>query len=84
MIMARPVRSKIALAAGLVAVGGLLAACASPALLLKGTADEAKISYGGDLASASAIAARHCARYERVPRFQMADMDTAYFACVKP
>jgi hypothetical protein len=72
-------------AASLVAIGGLLAACASPpALLLEGNADSAKITYSGALAGAAAVAKRHCARYERVPRLQMADMDTAYFACVKP
>jgi hypothetical protein len=76
---------RIAPAASLVIVGGLLAACtASSALLLEGDAASAKVAYGGDLARANAVAARHCARYERVPRFQMADMDTAYYACVKP
>lgn len=75
---------KIAAAAGLALAGGLLAACAHPAMLLKGTATEAKVGYAGDFASATAVATRHCARYERVPRFLMADMDTAYFACVKP
>ncbi|HZU89400.1 MAG TPA: hypothetical protein VE993_09100 [Stellaceae bacterium] len=73
-----------ACAAG-VALGGLLVACASPpALLLAGDANSARIAYSGALASATAVAERHCARYERVPRLQMADMDTAYFACVKP
>lgn len=63
----------------------LLAACTAPsALLLEGDADSAKITYSGDLTQAKAVAARHCARYERVPRLQMADMDTAYYACVKP
>ena len=73
---------RIAVATGLVM---LLAACSGPsALLLEGDADSAKIAYSGDRAQANAVAARHCARYERVPRFQMADMDTAYYACVKP
>jgi hypothetical protein len=72
-------------AASLVAIGGLLAACtAPPALLLESDANSAKISYSGDIAGATAVAKRHCARYERVPRLQMANMDTAYFACVKP
>jgi hypothetical protein len=75
----------VAVAAGLVIIGGLLAACSAPsALLLKGDANSAKIAYSGDLATANAVAARHCARYERVPQFRMADMDTAYYACVKP
>ena len=74
----------ITFAASLAVAGGLLAACAPTPLLLHGDAKSAKIAYTGDLAAATAVAARHCARYERVPRFQMADMDTAYFACVKP
>ena len=75
----------IALAASLAAAGALLAACAPAPLLLHGDANSAKVAYTtGDLPKATAVAARHCARYERVPRFLMADMDTAYFACVKP
>ena len=75
---------RIAFAASLAVAGGILAACAASPLLLKGDATSATVAYGGDLAKATVVAARHCARYERVPRFQMADMDTAYFACVKP
>jgi hypothetical protein len=76
----------ISTAASLVMIGGLLAACTPPApLVLQGDANSVTIGYGGgDLARAAVVAARHCARYERVPRFQMADMDTAYYACVEP
>jgi hypothetical protein len=77
-------KKRIAGAASLIALGGLLTACNPPALLLEGDANSARISYSGDIAGATAAAKRHCARYERVPRLQMADMDTAYFACVKP
>jgi hypothetical protein len=78
------VNTKSIVAASLVMLGGFLAACAAPPpLLLQGDANSAEISYSGDLTSAAAVAAQHCARYERVARFQMADMDTAYYACVK-
>jgi hypothetical protein len=78
------VRKRIAFAARLALAGGLLAACTASPILLKGDATSAKIGYSGDLPAATAVAARHCARYERVARFLMADLDTAYFACVKP
>jgi hypothetical protein len=78
------VRKRIGLAASLVTVGGLCAACAGhPPILLEGDANSAWISYDGDLARATAVAERHCASYERVPRLLAADMDTASFACVK-
>lgn len=73
----------MAWAASLVVAGGL-AACAASPLLLEGDANSVRIGYSGDLGRATALAAQHCARYERVPRFLMADIDTAYFACAKP
>lgn len=74
----------MALLASLAAAGGLLTACAPAPLLLEGDAKSATVAYGGDLAKATAVAAHHCASYERVPHFLMADLDTAYFSCVKP
>jgi hypothetical protein len=69
----------------LVLVGGLLAACSgAPAILVQGDAKSAEVAYRGDLPSATAIARRHCARYERIPRLLGADLDTAYFDCVRP
>ena len=75
---------RIARLATLAVVSGLLAACSPTPLLLDGDAKSATVAYGGDLAKATAVAAHHCAPYERVPRFLMADLDTAYFSCVKP
>lgn len=77
-------KQRIAVLVSLAMAGGLLAACAPTPLLLHGDANSATVVYSNDLAQATTVAAHHCARYERVPRFQMADMDTAYFACVKP
>jgi hypothetical protein len=76
----------IAFAASLAVIGGILAACTTPpALLLEGDANSARVAYGGgDLASATAVAKRHCARYQRLPRLLRADIDTADFACVQP
>ncbi|MGH7039674.1 MAG: hypothetical protein ACREE1_16230 [Stellaceae bacterium] len=74
----------IALLASVAVAGGFLAACAPTSILLEGDAKSATVAYGGDLAKATAVAAHHCASYERVPHFLMADIDTAYFSCVKP
>lgn len=69
----------------LVLLAGLLAACSSPsAFLVTGDAKSADIAYRGDLAKATAIAKRHCARFERVPRLLGTTIGTAYFNCVRP
>ncbi len=63
----------------------VLCACQGPsAFLLRASATAAKVAYRGDLANATAVARRHCARYERVERLVSADFDTAYFKCVRP
>ena len=69
----------------LLLLAGLSASCSSaPAILVRGDAKSADVAYRGDLAAATAIARRHCARYQRVPRLLGADIGTAYFNCVRP
>jgi len=68
----------------IVLVSELGLACAGKAYLLDGDADYARVAYGGDLESATAVAKRHCAPFERVPRFREFQEDAAIFDCVRP
>ena len=68
----------------IVLVSGLGLACAGTAYLLDGDANYARVAYGGDIESATAVAKRHCAPFERVPRFREFQEDAAYFDCVRP
>ncbi len=66
-------------------LGGIVGGCSTPhPVVMQGDADSVVIAYGGDLASVNALARRHCARYERVPRLDQMQQDTAYFDCVRP
>jgi hypothetical protein len=68
----------------IVLVGGLGLACAGKAFLLDGDANYARVAYGGDMESATAVAKQHCAPFERVPQFREIEGDAAYFDCVRP
>lgn len=71
--------------AGSLLLAALVATCSAPVpILLQGNANSVEVGYSGNLAAAARVARRDCARYQRVPRFQGADLDTADFACVKP
>jgi hypothetical protein len=65
-------------------VGGLGLACAAKPFVLEGDANYAGVAYAGDMESATAAARRHCAPFERVPRFREIQEDVAYFDCVRP
>ena len=65
-------------------VGGLGLACAVKPFVLEGDANYAGVAYAGDMESATAAARRHCAPFERVPRFREIQEDVAYFDCVRP
>ena len=67
-----------------VLASGLGLACAGKPFLLEGDANYAGVAYAGDMESATAIAKRHCAPFERVPRFREIQEDVAYFDCVRP
>jgi hypothetical protein len=51
---------------------------------LQGDAGSAQVGYGGDVEAATLVAKKHCAQYERVPRFLDAQENIAFFDCVKP
>jgi hypothetical protein len=63
---------------------GSQVACAGKPFVLEGDANYAGVTYAGDIESATAAAKRHCAPYERVPRFREIDESVAYFDCVRP
>jgi hypothetical protein len=65
-------------------VVGSQAACAGRPFVLEGDANYAGVTYAGDMESATAAAKRHCAPFERVPRFHELEGDVAYFDCVRP
>lgn len=65
-------------------VGGLGLACAGKPFVLEGDANSVGVAYAGDMESATAVAKRHCAPFERVPRFREFQEDVAYFDCVRP
>jgi hypothetical protein len=65
-------------------VGGLGVACAAKPFVLEGDANYARVAYAGDMESATAVAKRHCAPFERVPRFREIQEDVAYFDCIRP
>jgi hypothetical protein len=68
----------------IVLVGGLGLACAGKPFVLEGDSNRVGVAYGGDMESATAVAKRHCAPFERVPRFREIQEDVAYFDCVRP
>ena len=69
----------------LVLAVGIVAGCSeSTPFLLQGDAASAQVGYGGNLEAATPVAKKHCAQYERVPRFLEAQENVAFFDCVKP
>lgn len=69
----------------LVIAASIIAACSGPKpFLLQGDADSAQVGYGGDVEAATLVAKKHCAQYERVPRFLDAQENIAFFDCVRP
>jgi hypothetical protein len=71
------------LAIGLAAGAGA-AACGAKPFVLDGDADYVRVTYAGDMESATAAAKRHCAQFERVPRFREIEESVAFFFCVRP
>jgi hypothetical protein len=65
-------------------VTGSQVACRGKPFVLEGDANYAGVTYAGDIESATAAAKRHCAPFERVPRFREIDENVAYFDCVRP
>jgi hypothetical protein len=63
---------------------GASAACAPKPFVLDGNAEYARITYAGDMEAATAAAKRHCAQFEREPRFREIEESVAYFSCIRP
>jgi hypothetical protein len=69
----------------LVLAGSIVAACSgSKPFLLQGDANSAQVGYSGNVDDATPVAKKHCAQYERVPRFLEAEENIAFFDCVRP
>jgi hypothetical protein len=81
----RPSAAKVArlLAVGL-AIGAGAAGCGAKPFVLDGDADYVRVTYAGDMESATAAAQQHCAQFERVPRFREIEESVAFFFCVRP
>jgi hypothetical protein len=66
------------------ATAGLVAGCLpNHPILMEGNAEFARVQYTGDLTTATPLAARHCAGFERVAVLRARDSDTALFDCVR-
>jgi len=52
--------------------------------LLQGNPDSAQVGYSGAIDPTTDVARKHCAQYERVPRFVEAEQNIAFFDCVRP
>jgi len=65
-----------------IVAGGATGGCPGKPYLSYGDANSASVGYiNNDIAATTAVAAEHCARYERVPRFLDAEESIAHFAC---
>ncbi len=67
-----------------VLLGSWGSACAGKPFVLEGDANYVGVAYGGDMESATTVAKRHCAPFERVPKFHEIEENVAYFYCVRP
>ncbi|HEV2100650.1 MAG TPA: hypothetical protein VGR45_17225 [Stellaceae bacterium] len=66
----------------MIVAGGAVGGCPGKPYLSYGDATSASVGYiNNDITAATAVAAEHCARYERVPRFLDAQENIAHFAC---
>jgi hypothetical protein len=55
-----------------------------PPVVMEGDENSVAVAYVGDLSGVNEAARRHCARYERMPRLDQVQPNTAYFDCVRP
>ena len=83
--------STLASAVFIALIGTLLPACgatgpfAGPGPFVReGNANSVEIGFSGDMSNALPLARRHCAQFERVPRYLMPTEDGGVFECVRP
>jgi hypothetical protein len=50
----------------------------------EGNAASVEIGFIGDAANAMPLARKHCARFERVPRYVQPTLDGGLFECIRP
>jgi hypothetical protein len=78
---------RIAAIALTLAVNGLIAGlqgCTAPhPYIREGDANSVEIAYSGDVASTLALATKHCAQFERLPRLADTGMDFAIYDCIR-
>jgi hypothetical protein len=83
--------SSVAVGLCLALAGGMLTACGGSdpfggpgPFVREGNAESVEIGFSGDVANAMPLARRHCAQFERVPRYVMPALDGGVFECVRP
>jgi hypothetical protein len=72
-------------------IGAMLSACSTSDVLggsgpfvREGNADTVEIGFSGDASNAMPLARKHCAQFERVPRYVQPTLDGGIFECVRP
>jgi hypothetical protein len=66
-------------------IGAAISACGGPGPFVReGSANSVEIGFSGDLSNAMPLARKHCAQFERVPRYLMPTLDGGIFECVRP
>ena len=73
----------------LAVAGAILLACSGafggPGPFVRGgDADSVEIGFSGDASNAMPLARKHCAQFERVPRYVQPTLDGGIFECVRP
>jgi hypothetical protein len=87
-----PNLARTAAAAALAVTAAILAACEGGAgvfggpgpFVRAGNAESVEIGFIGDVSNAMPLARKHCAQFERVPRYAARTLDGAEFDCVRP
>ena len=72
--------------------GATLSACGDTTALFggpgpfvrEGNANSVEIGFSGDPSKAMPLARKHCAQFERVPRYVQPTLDGGIFECVRP
>jgi hypothetical protein len=66
-------------------IAAMLAACGAPGPFVReGNAESVEIGFSGDVSNAMPLARKHCAQFEREPRFVSPTLDGGLFECVRP
>jgi hypothetical protein len=69
--------------AGLSACGGAGPFAGPGPFVREGNAASVEIGFSGDVSNAMPLARRHCAQFERVPRYVAPTLDGGLFECVR-